>query len=288
MLARVEIDGVENVPNAGPLILAGNHISLFDFLIFGSVLGGGRNRLPVTPSFIIADKWKRRINAYAAQLGNPIYIRRGQGDMDALSGALDVLAAKGAVAIMPEGRPTRGALTKAKPGVAYLASQHNAPVVPIAVYGHDRILKYWPRMRRVPVKIRIGEPFHTCSGEWKSPRRLSAQGRSGDGSNCTSDASRLPRRVWHGGEREQVTTASTLLSLCELFSDADPAILNELASELQVVSLERGETLMRQGDPADCMYAIVSGRLQLFTESGDGAQRFWRNSAAGSPLARWT
>jgi 1-acyl-sn-glycerol-3-phosphate acyltransferase len=168
MLARVEIDGVENVPNAGPLILAGNHISLFDFLIFGSVLGGGRNRLPVTPSFIIADKWKRRINAYAAQLGNPIYIRRGQGDMDALSGALDVLAAKGAVAIMPEGRPTRGALTKAKPGVAYLASQHNAPVVPIAVYGHDRIFKYWPRMRRVPVKIRIGEPFHLAAENGKA------------------------------------------------------------------------------------------------------------------------
>jgi 1-acyl-sn-glycerol-3-phosphate acyltransferase len=88
--------------------------------------------------------------------------------MDALGGALDVLAAKGAVAIMPEGRPTRGALTKAKPGVAYLASQHNAPVVPIAVYGHDRIFKYWPRMRRVPVKIRIGEPFHLAAENGKA------------------------------------------------------------------------------------------------------------------------
>ena len=163
MLARVEIDGAENVPNAGPLILAGNHISLFDFLIFGSVLGGEGKRLPVTPTFIIADKWRRHINAYAAQLGNPIYIRRGQGDIEALSGALDVLAAKGAVAIMPEGKPTRGALTKAKPGVAYLAAQRSAPVVPIAVYGHDRILEYWPRLRRVPVRIRIGESFHVAA-----------------------------------------------------------------------------------------------------------------------------
>src|SRR6185369_9649699 len=102
-------------------------------------------------------------------------------------------------------------------------------------------------------------------GEWQGPRRLSAQGRSGYDSNCTSDASRLPRRVWHSGEREQVTTASTLLSLCELFSDVDPAILSELVSELQVITLERGETLMRQGEAADCMYAIVSGRLHLFT-----------------------
>jgi amino acid adenylation domain-containing protein len=160
MLAHVELDGIENVPTSGPLILAGNHISLFDFVIFGSVLGGGRSRLPVTPTFIIADKWRRRINAYAAQLGNPIYIRRGQGDLHALGGALEVLAADGAVAIMPEGKPTRGALSKAKPGVAYLALQRNAPVVPIAVYGHDRVLDYWPRLRRVPVRIRIGAPFH--------------------------------------------------------------------------------------------------------------------------------
>ena len=284
MLARVEIDGVENVPNAGPLILAGNHISLFDFLIFGSVLGGGRNRLPVTPSFIIADKWKRRINAYAAQLGNPIYIRRGQGDMDALSGALDVLAAKGAVAIMPEGRPTRGALTKAKPGVAYLASQHNAPVVPIAVYGHDRVLKYWPRMRRVPVKIRIGEPFHLAAENGKAHGDYQHKADL-----VMTHIARLMPPDYHGvygtaANGKQVTTASTLLSLCELFSDADPAILNELASELQVITLERGETLMRQGDPADCMYAIVSGRLQLFTESGDGTQRLLAELRSGETV----
>src|SRR5262249_41641243 len=122
-------------------------------------LGGGTDRLPVTPTFIIADKWRRCINAYARQLGRPVYIRRGQGDIEALSGALNALAAKGVVAIMPEGRPTRGPLTKAKPGVAYLAAQANAPVVPIAIYGHERVLDYWPRLRRVPVQIRIGKQF---------------------------------------------------------------------------------------------------------------------------------
>jgi amino acid adenylation domain-containing protein len=164
MLARVEIEGVEGVPNAGPLILAGNHISLFDFLIFGCILSGGRHSLPVTPTFIMADKWRRCINAYAQQLGRPVYIRRGHGDMEALSGALSALEAKGVVAIMPEGRPTRGALAKAKPGVAYLAAQAKAPVVPIAIYGHDRVLDYWSRLKRVPVQIRIGKQFTIDSG----------------------------------------------------------------------------------------------------------------------------
>ena len=41
---------------------------------------------------------------------------------------------------------------------------------------------------------------------------------------------------------------------------------------------------MRQGDPADCMYAIVSGRLQLFTESGDGTQRLLAELRSGETV----
>jgi acyl carrier protein len=48
MLAHVEIDGVENVPNAGPLIWRAI-ISLCFFLIFGSVLEGGIKPAPVAP-----------------------------------------------------------------------------------------------------------------------------------------------------------------------------------------------------------------------------------------------
>jgi predicted acylesterase/phospholipase RssA/CRP-like cAMP-binding protein len=58
--------------------------------------------------------------------------------------------------------------------------------------------------------------------------------------------------------------ASALLGLCELFGDTAPEVLGECASELRLVRLERGEILMTQGDPSDCMYAIVSGRVQLF------------------------
>ena len=41
---------------------------------------------------------------------------------------------------------------------------------------------------------------------------------------------------------------------------------------------------MRQGEPADCMYAIVSGRLQLFTESGDGTQRLLAELRSGETV----
>jgi 1-acyl-sn-glycerol-3-phosphate acyltransferase len=157
-LASVETDGIEHLPAEGPAIIAGNHISLFDFVILGSALGA-RGRLPVTPTFIIADKWRWLARPYASQLGHTIYIRRGRGDVEALETAMEVLADGGTVAIMPEGRPTRGALTSGKSGVAYLAWRSGARVWPLAIFGHDQIFYFWKRMRRVPVKIRSGKGF---------------------------------------------------------------------------------------------------------------------------------
>jgi len=157
-VTSIEVDGIEHLPAEGPAIIAGNHISLFDFVILGSVLGAA-GRLPVTPTFIIADKWRWLAQPYASQLGHTIYIRRGQGDTDALGAALGVLAEGGTVAIMPEGRPTRGALTRAKPGAGWLACETGANVLPLAIFGHDRILRFWKSARRVPVRIRVGKGF---------------------------------------------------------------------------------------------------------------------------------
>jgi NTE family protein len=86
---------------------------------------------------------------------------------------------------------------------------------------------------------------------------------------------------------EPVTSAwaaSALLLLCGLFADADPEALGELASELQLVSLERGELLIRQGDPADSMYIIVRGRLELTALADDGGERYLGELGSGEPV----
>ena len=156
-LVSIGVDGLENIPANGPVIVASNHISLFDFVILGATFSGGALRFPVALTFIIADKWRWLAQPYASQLGDTIYIRRGRGDTEALHAAMDVLANHGAVAMMPEGRPTRGALTRAKPGVAYLACETGSPVWPVAIFGHDRVLDFWKKLRRAPVSIRLGK-----------------------------------------------------------------------------------------------------------------------------------
>ena len=80
------------------------------------------------------------------------------------------------------------------------------------------------------------------------------------------------------------SAASALLSLCGLFADADPEALGALASELQLVGLKRGELLIRQGDPADCMYTVVSGRLELTALADDGGERYLGELGSGETV----
>ncbi len=159
-VTRLEVDGLENLPTRGPAIIASNHISLFDFVILGAAFGNGRRRFEVTPTFVIADKWRWLAQPYASQWGHTIYIHRGRGDMEALGAAREVLETRGSIAMMPEGRPTRGSLTRAKPGIAYLATTTGAAVLPLAIFGHDRILDSLKKLHRVPVRIRLGKCFH--------------------------------------------------------------------------------------------------------------------------------
>jgi predicted acylesterase/phospholipase RssA/CRP-like cAMP-binding protein len=78
--------------------------------------------------------------------------------------------------------------------------------------------------------------------------------------------------------------ACALLALCDLFADVDPTVLSEVASELQVVHLGRGEILMKQGDPSDCMYALIRGRLHVFSLNDEGVERVLGELVSGETV----
>ena len=67
-----------------------------------------------------------------------------------------MLRAGGTIGIAPEGTFNRGALIRAKAGVAWLAVKGAAPVLPVVIYGHEGALRRWRRLRRLQVQIRIG------------------------------------------------------------------------------------------------------------------------------------
>jgi predicted acylesterase/phospholipase RssA/CRP-like cAMP-binding protein len=75
-----------------------------------------------------------------------------------------------------------------------------------------------------------------------------------------------------------------LLASLELFGDLGPPALQDLASEFERVHFVHGETLIQTGDPGDCLYVVISGRLHAFIEMGDGQERLVREMGPGETV----
>ncbi len=173
---RINIQGSENAPANGPVIITANHFSWFDAPLLTIFL-------PYRPSFLVATEsqrfWFVRLYMHLFQ-GIPIW--RGQVDRTAITLALHRLRDGKTIGIFPEGgidprfRMLReqgevvtstyghtsrsdGQLTHPEPGTAYLAIRSNATILPVGLIGTEQILSNLFRLRRTNVTVRIGEAF---------------------------------------------------------------------------------------------------------------------------------
>ena len=167
LVYRYRAEGQENVPPKGPVILVVNHLHLVDP---GMVVGAVWRQI-VT---LAADKWLYNsvVRAFLRGAGS-IFVNRGEVDRTALRLCLDVLKRGKALAIAPEGTRSRNAqLQRGKAGVAYIARQANAVIVPIGTWGQER-LGEWKPWHRPACHAVIGRPFRLEFGEGKvSTERL--------------------------------------------------------------------------------------------------------------------
>ncbi len=157
--ARVQVQGAENIPRHGPLIIASNHISLADPPIITVVV----------PRRIV---WMAKRELFGMPgLGLAFYlfgclpVRRFEADLAALRQARRVLERGLALGMFPEGtRSGRPGMNRAWPGTALLALQTGAPVLPVGIMGTERIhlpgdIVAFLRLRRYPVRVVVGRPF---------------------------------------------------------------------------------------------------------------------------------
>ncbi|MBP6015729.1 MAG: 1-acyl-sn-glycerol-3-phosphate acyltransferase [Candidatus Promineofilum sp.] len=175
---KLEIEGWENLPPGGPLLVIGNHFSLFEAPMLIVFLP-----YPDRITWLAATELQTsRILKALIELFNIIPIWRGQPDRTAIHRALDWLTAGNVVGIMPEGgvdetlRPLTMAgvqpglhegpnsranpvLITPRPGAAYLAVRSGAPILPTAFLGTEQILPNLRRLRRTPVRMIIGPVF---------------------------------------------------------------------------------------------------------------------------------
>lgn len=157
VLFKMDVQGLDNFPARGPAIISPNHVSWFDVVF----LAGYAKTPPVT---FAAEKWEKApvINWLFRHFGQAIFVNRGAPDKHALMAAMSALKAGRVLGVAPEGtRSHDGILRKGHDGAAWLASRTDAVIVPIAMWGHENIIRgHWLHLRRPPIHIRVGEPFH--------------------------------------------------------------------------------------------------------------------------------
>jgi 1-acyl-sn-glycerol-3-phosphate acyltransferase len=153
IFTRLHVTGVDNVPLEGPVIICPNHLHMLDIPMVGMCI---RRRTVI----LVADKWRGTLAGRAMELATRvIYIARGEADRDALTAALKVLRAQGAMAVAPEGTRTRKpGLQEGHDGAAYLASRTGAAIVPVAVWGTEKALPAIVHLRRAETYVVICRP----------------------------------------------------------------------------------------------------------------------------------
>ena len=153
---RVKVEGRENIPRRGPVILACNHRSFLDSIFVPLVL---RRRVTFVAKAEYFDDPK---TAWFFRGVGQIPIRRegGSAGERALASATEVLNAGGVFAIYPEGTRTRdGFLHRGHTGVARLAIRTGTPIVPVGLIGTDEVQPVDKRMPNLfrRVTVRFGE-----------------------------------------------------------------------------------------------------------------------------------
>jgi 1-acyl-sn-glycerol-3-phosphate acyltransferase len=149
VLGRVRIEGLDEVPDDGPLILAANHRGFWDGVVLFSLL-----ERPVS-CLVKREAFLPGLGPLLISAGQ-LPVRREAIDPAPVRRCLRILAAGGVIGLFPEGTRGDGRVAQAKPGVGYLALRTGAAVVPVALSGTPAMVR---TLRRHEVGVRVGEPI---------------------------------------------------------------------------------------------------------------------------------
>ena len=144
----LRVEGLENLPTGGGYILAANHPDNLDTYCIGL-------RIRQTVHFLarpdgMRSRWLGTFWRLMAAI---------PADRDGLTEAVALVRAGDVVGVYPDGVITPR-LLRARAGVGALAARTGAPVIPVAIWGTERV-RLWPLRggKRQRVVVRYGRPL---------------------------------------------------------------------------------------------------------------------------------
>jgi len=174
-LATIRIEGIENIPATGGAILVFNHRSYYDSTAVAYVMAkSGRDARFLGKKEVFDAPV---VGTLATAMGG-IRVDRGTGSDEPLEKAADALRGGDLIGMAPQGTIPRGPAffdpeLKGRWGAARLAQMTGVPVIPVGLWGTEKV---WPRSSQIPripmpgqtkpvVTAKVGKPFRVTSDD---------------------------------------------------------------------------------------------------------------------------
>jgi 1-acyl-sn-glycerol-3-phosphate acyltransferase len=164
LLIGFRVEGVDHVPDTGPVIVAGNHLHNADPVLVEIAIPRTLHYMAKKELFSVpVVKW---IISWVGCFP----VNRGTADRSAIRNAEARLKHGIAIGMFPEGtRSVSRSLKTALPGAAMIAQMTGCPILPVAITGSERLPfngakgrrdgRPWPKRDHRGVRVRFGKPF---------------------------------------------------------------------------------------------------------------------------------
>jgi 1-acyl-sn-glycerol-3-phosphate acyltransferase len=155
LVASWKVKGKQNLPKQGPLLIVSNHLHLADPPMTAASIP--------RKSFFMGkeDLWHNKWTRFWVENFGAFPVRRDTFDREAIRQAEEILRQGYAVIMYPEGGRSKNArLKKGLPGAALIAAHLDAPILPIAITGSEKLLNLgWCFFHRPTITVTFGQSF---------------------------------------------------------------------------------------------------------------------------------
>lgn len=171
LFSDFKVEGRENIPESGPLLVASNHLSNLDPAIVAAAL-------PRSPVFLAKKElFKYRLGSMLMRGYGAFPVDRQRADLKALNWMTrQLLSEHKAAIVFPEGtRSKSGGLLRGQPGLAHIAISTGVPIIPVALRGSEPLQNVLKVVKpTATLRLKIGKPFVAAGSEGRASRRHAA------------------------------------------------------------------------------------------------------------------